>query len=58
MMYYVYLIAALMAVACAVLSVVYSWITAPAEGALVTVLWLMLAAFYTFGDSNSRKNED
>lgn len=52
MKYYTLLAAVLIAIAFALMSIVYAWIAAPAEGALVTILWLMLVALIISEETN------
>ena len=52
MKYYTLLAAMLVAIALAVLSIVYAWVAAPAEGAIVTILWLMLVVLIISEDAN------
>lgn len=52
MKYYTLLAAMLIAIALAVLSIVYAWATAPVEGAIVTILWLMLVVLIISEDAN------
>lgn len=52
MRYYMLLAAVIIAIALALMSIVCAWAAAPAEGALVTILWLMLAALIISEETN------
>lgn len=52
MRYYILLAVVLLAVTFAALSIVYAWTAEPAEGALVTILWLMLIALIISEETN------